>query len=61
MKFKNLVVIVFMLLYKVESLFVFFVFFFSNIFKGLVVCMYSMSDVRRVFFGSYVYRDGFNY
>lgn len=34
---------------------------FSNIFKGLVVCMYSMSDVRRVFFGLYVYRDGFNY
>ncbi|KAK1334937.1 hypothetical protein QTO34_004509 [Cnephaeus nilssonii] len=33
----------------------------SNIFKGSAVCMYSMSDVRRVFLGPYAHRDGPNY
>lgn len=34
---------------------------FSNIFKGSAVCMYSMTDVRRVFLGPYAHRDGPNY
>lgn len=33
----------------------------SNIFKGSAVCMYSMTDIRRVFLGSYAHRDGPNY
>ncbi|XP_053243674.1 semaphorin-3A isoform X2 [Podarcis raffonei] len=33
----------------------------SNIFKGSAVCMYSMTDVRRVFLGPYAHRDGPNY
>uniref|UniRef100_K9J2R7 Putative semaphorin n=1 Tax=Desmodus rotundus TaxID=9430 RepID=K9J2R7_DESRO len=33
----------------------------SNIFKGSAVCMYSMSDVRRVFLGPYAHREGPNY
>ncbi|KFO37541.1 Semaphorin-3A [Fukomys damarensis] len=33
----------------------------DNIFKGSAVCMYSMSDVRRVFLGPYAHRDGPNY
>lgn len=61
MKFQNPVATVLMPLYKVESLFVFSVSFFSNIFKGSAVCMYSMSDVRRVFLGPYAHRDGPNY
>lgn len=34
---------------------------FSNIFKGSAVCMYSMTDIRRVFLGPYAHRDGPNY
>ncbi|MEE6481472.1 hypothetical protein FKM82_012879 [Ascaphus truei] len=33
----------------------------SNVFKGSAVCMYSLSDVRRVFLGPYAHRDGPNY
>uniref|UniRef100_A0A671UYH3 Sema domain, immunoglobulin domain (Ig), short basic domain, secreted, (semaphorin) 3Ab n=1 Tax=Sparus aurata TaxID=8175 RepID=A0A671UYH3_SPAAU len=33
----------------------------SNIFKGSAVCMYSMTDIRRVFLGPYAHRDGPNY
>ncbi|KAM6201592.1 semaphorin-3A [Rhynchocyon petersi] len=33
----------------------------SNIFKGSAICMYSMSDVRRVFLGPYAHRDGPHY
>ncbi|XP_023647163.1 semaphorin-3ab [Paramormyrops kingsleyae] len=33
----------------------------SNIFKGSAVCMYSMTDVRRVFLGPYAHRDGPNF
>ncbi|KAL8219230.1 UNVERIFIED_CONTAM: Semaphorin-3A [Gekko kuhli] len=33
----------------------------SNIFKGSAVCMFSMTDVRRVFLGPYAHRDGPNY
>ncbi|XP_072419197.1 semaphorin-3A-like [Chiloscyllium punctatum] len=33
----------------------------SNIFKGSAVCMYSMSDVRRVFLGPYAHREGPSY
>ncbi|KAK4813652.1 hypothetical protein QYF61_014951 [Mycteria americana] len=33
----------------------------SNIFKGSAVCMYSMTDVRRVFLGPYAHQDGPNY
>ncbi|XP_006633624.2 semaphorin-3ab [Lepisosteus oculatus] len=33
----------------------------SNIFKGSAVCMYSMTDVRRVFLGPYAHREGPNY
>lgn len=33
----------------------------SNIFKGSAVCMYSMTDIRRVFLGPYAHRDGPSY
>ncbi|XP_069766106.1 semaphorin-3ab [Narcine bancroftii] len=33
----------------------------SNIFKGSAVCMYSMSDIRRVFLGPYAHREGPSY
>lgn len=33
----------------------------SNVFKGSAVCLYSLSDVRRVFLGPYAHRDGPNY
>ncbi|XP_053741421.1 semaphorin-3ab [Synchiropus splendidus] len=33
----------------------------SNIFKGSAVCVYSMTDIRRVFLGPYAHRDGPNY
>lgn len=39
----------------------FFFFPISNIFKGSAVCMYSMTDIRRVFLGPYAHRDGPNY
>ncbi|CAJ0965050.1 unnamed protein product, partial [Ranitomeya imitator] len=33
----------------------------SNVFKGSAVCIYSLSDVRRVFLGPYAHRDGPNF
>ncbi|XP_042191564.1 semaphorin-3ab isoform X2 [Callorhinchus milii] len=33
----------------------------SNIFRGSAVCMYSMSDIRRVFLGPFAHREGPTY